>query len=460
MTDTSNPRRSPFTLAGLLLIVAILCLSVALLVPVLRAARESANRAACAGNLSQWYRGMHVYFSSFGENRLFVPHVGDAFWTCLVGHPGPEHPASYQQKAPFRGSRDLFVCPGSGSDESSVAPGGPMADYRGPARHPDVPPGVLSALVGGIPAETVIACDEEGNHEGGGNVLQFDGAVMSRAEPDFSNALSQCIHSPSDAVDGADFPRKAPPRPGDWLSVRPEKGQSVAEYKRECANRRREGRETIVVQPLGDILKRNADVIESVREYCAIFYGCPAETAGAIGMPAGSYVGSREQYNADRILEALEKRAPAKALAYIGFCGEDLYHGGLNFVFGVAGLGSGTGVYSLARYGDKDARENGEPVFLKRSLKVASHELGHMLGMLHCVRYECCLNGSNSIREMDGRPMHLCPECLEKARWNTGFDVAGRYRKLAEFYDRAGLRNEADFARRQAQKAAAKASGL
>ncbi len=261
------------------------------------------------------------------------------------------------------------------------------------------------------------------------------------------------VGAPSSPVVGdPDFPRKPPPKPGDWLYAFPEEGRTVEAYKRECLNRKRAGRETIVIQPMGGILKTHRDTLETVRAYVAIFYHCKAEVAGPIPMPAETYDATRRQYEAGRILVGLRNRLPGRALAYIGFCREDLYVEDLNFVFGVASLARRVGVYSLARYGKKGAREGGEPVFLKRTLKVATHELAHLLGMEHCVRYRCNVNGSNSVREMDGEPMHLCPECLEKARWNTGFDVKARYAALAAFYDKVGLKREAVFARRQAGK--------
>jgi hypothetical protein len=102
-------------------------------IPVHLSLVELDNRTACAGNLSNLYKGMEVYRASFGRNRYYMPHDGDTFWTCLLGHEGPEHPASYSSKAPCFGLKNLFVCPTSGSGLSTVTPGGPMADYMGPS---------------------------------------------------------------------------------------------------------------------------------------------------------------------------------------------------------------------------------------------------------------------------------------------------------------------------------------
>jgi archaemetzincin len=119
----------------------------------------------------------------------------------------------------------------------------------------------------------------------------------------------------------------------------------------------------------------------------------------------------------------------------------------MNFVFGVASLRRRTGVYGLSRYGG-----GGDALLLRRTLMVFAHETGHILGMEHCVRYECLMNGSNSLAETDRQPAFLCPECHEKLRWNAGFDPRKRYEALAGFFGREGLEEEAAFARRQAGK--------
>ncbi len=198
MADATEPRPEPsgcrITLGGLMVIMLVISLAAALFIPSLIAAKEAANRASCGGNLSQLYKGMFVYASTFGKRKdLWMPHTGDAFFTCLLGHSSPEHPASYLTNAPFIGIPEVFLCPSSGSSVNSVIPGGAMADFLGPARHPQVPAGNPSALVSdGIPSDTPIGCDKPGNHRGGGNVLRFDGSVSFREDPDYTAAVKAC----------------------------------------------------------------------------------------------------------------------------------------------------------------------------------------------------------------------------------------------------------------------------
>jgi archaemetzincin len=68
-----------------------------------------------------------------------------------------------------------------------------------------------------------------------------------------------------------------------------------------------------------------------------------------------------------------------------------------------------------------------------------------MFSMLHCTAYECCMCGSNSRQESDGRPLALCPECMAKVCWAAKADPVERYRKLETFCRKNGLDDDAAF---------------
>jgi hypothetical protein len=198
MTESSEPRPEPkghrFTLVGLVVVIVMIGVLAAIFVVALINTKERASRDICGNNLSQMYKAMHVYRHAFGGNKNYMPHTGDAFFTCLLGHSGSEHPPEYATKAPMLGNKDCFVCCYSGHDETSVMPGGAMADYKGPSRHPLVPPGNPSALVDGIPPDYPIACDKPGNHkeDGGGKVLRFDGSVSFLEGDAYQAAVKAC----------------------------------------------------------------------------------------------------------------------------------------------------------------------------------------------------------------------------------------------------------------------------
>jgi len=238
-----------------------------------------------------------------------------------------------------------------------------------------------------------------------------------------------------------DFPAKTPPGPRDWLARFKEPGQSPEEYRESCRNRKAAERGTVVLQPLGRIAKRHGDLLEKVRAYAALFFDARAVVAEPLPLSPGDRVEARGQWDANGVLLDLGNRVPGDAVAVLGFCEDEL-----NFVFGVAAPSRRAGVWSVARL----AQGGDAGVLLRRVLQVATHECGHLLGMEHCVRWQCLMNGSNSLDESDRTPLHLCPECQEKLRWNTGLDPRRRWDGLAAFYEREGFAEDAALARRQA----------
>ena len=71
---------------------------------------------------------------------------------------------------------------------------------------------------------------------------------------------------------------------------------------------------------------------------------------------------------------------------------------------------------------------------LRRACKVLTHEIGHTLGLTHCVFYECVMNGSNTLEETDEHPLIDCPVCHRKLLFNIGFDPSKRFAALRDFY--------------------------
>ena len=140
-------------------------------------------------------------------------------------------------------------------------------------------------------------------------------------------------------------------------------------------------------------------------------------------------------------------------MAVLALTTADLWPGkGWNFVFGQASFSDRVGVWSLSRFGNPEGAKAEAQQYRRRMFKVAVHETGHMLGIAHCTAYECGMNGSNHLAEMDSRPFSFCPECVQKIWWACRVDPVRRYASLAEFAKQHGLAAEAAFWQKSADR--------
>jgi archaemetzincin len=151
------------------------------------------------------------------------------------------------------------------------------------------------------------------------------------------------------------------------------------------------------------------------------------------------------QFLSTDVLKMLKHDMPADAYARIAVTMTDLYPDPTwNFVFGQASPSERVGVYSFARYG-----EPGDKQFLHRCLHVFAHETGHMFAIMHCIHFECVMNGSNHLAESDATPLQLCPVCLRKLHAANAFDIRKRYEGLRTFFKKRGFEDETEWMKRR-----------
>ena len=247
--------------------------------------------------------------------------------------------------------------------------------------------------------------------------------------------------------------RKRRPRADEWLAVVKERGQSVRSFERLSFRAQPHGPyTTIYLQPLhkDDAPDDDGDgdgalIPEELIEWVSVFFGPSLEVE--VGIPTtlddvNSCVDlelrgdetSGVQACSGKVREWVEKsrresRARArKELVSVVVTDVDLYPpSGNAFVFGDADMMNGSSAFSLARTGGG----SGGGVS-RRSLKVLTHEICHLMGLLHCTLFECLMNGSNHGEELDGKPLFLCPICLRKLTSPTSLNVSpsARYRAM------------------------------
>jgi len=251
------------------------------------------------------------------------------------------------------------------------------------------------------------------------------------------------------------FTKMPPPGPHDWMAAHPEPPQSFRAYVASRPVRATPARHTLVVAPVGPMTAEETQRLAVLHEFLGLYYALPARLGPALPL---RNVTRRDRTILDRpvtqyltgdiLHKVLAPALPPGAVCLQGVAMVDLYpDDSWNYVFGQASLRQRVGIYSLIRFQatfwGKQESPAAHRLALRRSLQTLVHETGHMFGVHHCQTYECVMNGSNHLAESDARPIHLCPECLKKFRWNLGFDVIERYEALRTFYATHGLTDEA-----------------
>jgi archaemetzincin len=251
--------------------------------------------------------------------------------------------------------------------------------------------------------------------------------------------------------------KKTAPGPSDWLAQHDEPGQTFEEYLSSHPVMPDAAHNIIYIQPLGEFSEKHREILKLTADFLGRFFNLPVITKPRLPF---SIIPDRarrthpswgdRQIHAGYVLDdVLRPRLPRDACVYIGLTASDLWPGrGWNFVFGMASLRERVGVWSLYRYGDPATDDEAFRLCLRRTLKVATHETGHMFSLLHCTAYECNMNGSNHLAESDRCPLWLCPECMAKICRLTGVQPVERYRRLAGFCEDNGLKEELDFFRK------------
>ena len=251
--------------------------------------------------------------------------------------------------------------------------------------------------------------------------------------------------------------RLGKPAAGDWLAAHKENGQTFAEYRRIHPQRRPAEGLKIYIQPLGAFSTEGEKLIDVTSDLLGRYYNAEVKRLPVIaGLSIPDEARRKNPYTGgDQILttyvldKMLIPARPKDAAAVLALTATDLWPGmGWNFVFGQASTTERVGIWSIARYGDPTESDEAYQTCLLRTLKVASHETGHMYGFDHCTAWACGMNGSNSAEEMDRGPLAFCPECSAKIWWACQCKPAAWFESLEKFAGEQHLADEAAFWKR------------
>lgn len=251
--------------------------------------------------------------------------------------------------------------------------------------------------------------------------------------------------------------RSTAPKPGEWRHEHREDGQTFEQYVRGRPTVPTPERQTIVVQPIGTFSEAQAKVLSMTIDYMGRYFNLPTRRKDALSLNVIPIKAKRthpkwgdKQVLSQWVLdELLQPALPSDAAALIAFTTSDLWPAdGWNFVFGQADLRARVGLWSVYRHGDPAKDDASFKLALRRALKVAVHETGHMFSLEHCTAYRCVQAGINNLEEEDRSPLWLCPECVTKIVWATKTDHLTHHEKLAAFCKEAGLDEESAFFRK------------
>lgn len=267
------------------------------------------------------------------------------------------------------------------------------------------------------------------------------------------DARAEALHDAMPKVEPF-FHRMGKPQPADWLTAFHEDGQTFDRWLASSPTIPTADRRTIYVLPLGKFTELQKRIIKITVGYLEAFYGLPVSELEQRPLNAefpnvrhSKLLGTRQVKTAYVLSTVLPPLLPRDGAALIAFTDQDLYPDEtMSYVFGQASLDKRVGVWSLLRLKDASFER-----YIRRTIKIATHETGHMFSMKHCIAYECVMSGSNHIGETDRRPIDACPECMAKVSWLSGVAPVDRYRKLAEFCKENGLQADArDFDKKAA----------
>ncbi|MEP7317931.1 MAG: archaemetzincin [Panacibacter sp.] len=235
------------------------------------------------------------------------------------------------------------------------------------------------------------------------------------------------------------------PGEDDWLAAHKETYQSLSEYVKSNPTGVEGERNKIYIMLVGEFDSTQKEIVYETAKYLQAFYGLEVVDI-KIKTGADIYGNSRHhpsqgqlQLSAKQIMNfVLTPQLPKDAATLIAFTNYDLYPGNdWNFIFGLGSMKERVGIWSMYRFGDPHKVADKEQC-LMLTIKTATHEIGHMFSLPHCVKFECCMNGSNTLRELNSHPTYFCPDCLAKICWNLKQDVKTNLNRIQNYWIQSG----------------------
>lgn len=125
--------------------------------------------------------------------------------------------------------------------------------------------------------------------------------------------------------------------------------------------------------------------------------------------PEYAFLARRNQYEAGKIVRATAE-IPDGSQFKLAVVSVDIFTPILTFIFGESQLGGKAAVVSLFRIRSSQRNKS-----YNRAAKIAIHEVGHLLGIVHCQTPDCLMAFSNNLDKLDELPLRFCDACQFEA---------------------------------------------
>jgi archaemetzincin len=141
------------------------------------------------------------------------------------------------------------------------------------------------------------------------------------------------------------------------------------------------------------------------------------ETLPPMEIPPDTLDENRLQYNAATLIQAIEAMPLKDYFKVIALFDVDLFVPLFTHVFGEARQNGRVGLVSLFRLEvHMDGSSPSAERVLERMAKIAMHELGHLLNLLHCDDDQCLMHFCGSLATLDRTPFNFCRHCRTALR--------------------------------------------
>ncbi len=178
----------------------------------------------------------------------------------------------------------------------------------------------------------------------------------------------------------------------------------------------------IGIVPIGDVADLAPKVIAA---HVSGYLGLEALVLPPVALPAGTLDRQRLQYDAGKMIAALETGPYADDyLKLVGVVDVDICMPIFTHVFGEARQGGQWALVSLYQlYPPRSAVQPPASAY-ERMAKIALHEIGHLFNLRHCDDPGCLMQFSGGLADLDLLPVYFCHYC--RAFFKEAISADGR----------------------------------